>query len=596
MLQYLGYLYYHEEVRAPTLQQYMDPVLFIRYVAFLLARQLAKKTIKQHIIEAKKVLYYLRAKAVDHLPDFEAIMHWYEDLQHQLGQNMINHHRPIDKTPESLKLQGRWMDMEELVVIVERLKVAALQVAAPEPSDVIGTFNAAQQLHNAIFACFCVGHLPPLRASVIMSLTVPRYTGGCLRSDCCEPGKCKGNRLYWGEPAHDANLRELWCDIPHHKVSRAWGGQHITFRLPAELTELLTIYLEWAHTSLTLGVCDNDLSPTVFVNTTTGQPLKPQEVSQLFQRVVLKGTDCRFGVQMLRSIFVVDRRTDGTTPGPDEEAAAAVMGHNVAMWDMCYDKGGKARLAQQGVNGMDSYRTELLRRHKEKQQQQQQLTKEQQQQDSPVAQQRRQGQQQQPTAGSFNDVPGEQQPSVAMMSNTSCDNTSADAPKPNVPNPPPDMSKHLDLAEICRKWPAWFHNLVAKHSARWEQEELEKWQQELELQRQRERDTALKAAQLLQEQGLGKKMQEEQEAWECMEKERLDNCAKEQKAAEHRAKVQLGIEEQRASIQQRLVQLGVAWQSATDQSSRDKVEQQARVEKEKLRQLYEFGRVTFEDD
>jgi hypothetical protein len=53
----------------------------------------------------------------------------------------------------------------------------------------------------------------------------------------------------------------------------------IKFQLPQEVAELLEHHLTWGHRSLT-GMVEV-VAPTLFVNTSTGMPMKDQEISQV---------------------------------------------------------------------------------------------------------------------------------------------------------------------------------------------------------------------------------------------------------------------------------------------------------------------------
>ena len=161
-----------------------------------------------------------------------------------------------------------------------------------------------------------------------------------------------GNRVH----RHHATGK-WWLDAPHHKNTKAWAGAAIKVELPPEVAELLEHHLKWGHRTLTFQL--EDVAPTLFVNTSTGLPLKDQEVSQLWSKTVLHGTGVHFGPQMCRSIFVSGTRDAGmATP----EGMAMIMGNSMQVWDSVYDKNFSTRQAQTAMDTMPSWRAAMLAR------------------------------------------------------------------------------------------------------------------------------------------------------------------------------------------------------------------------------------------
>jgi hypothetical protein len=362
VMQYLGYLYNYGGVAQPTLTHYLDPQGFVTFVAFLRERQCDVPCIYKAINTAARVVAYLAATthcSPQQRGEAGQLKGWYESMASQLSRNMPRVVRERD--PEVLAQQGKWMDAAQLVQLVEGVRLRACEAVAARAAGGEGapsTLEAAGLVHDALFAMMFMGYLPPLRPSCAISTTCPQYKGKCLHPDCRRsPSLCAGNsvsrdragkwHLYW----------------PHHKCSKHWGGDAIRVQLPEEMGQLLGHHCSWGHAALTRGMDSSGggRCVTLFLNTSTGQPLKDTEVAPLFSKTVLQGTGCHFGAQRCRSIFVDSRRgADGGAPGPDGASAAAVMGHSLRVWDQAYDRRLRHRAAQQAVQGVGVWRQALL--------------------------------------------------------------------------------------------------------------------------------------------------------------------------------------------------------------------------------------------
>ena len=229
--------------------------------------------------------------------------------------------------------------------------------------------EAAKAVHNALLATMCFGYMPPMRHnSVLLTLTAPHHTAGCLHPDCQHRGGggggCQGNRVH----KHPAT-GSWWLRAPHHKGTKAWGGAAIKVQLPTEVAELLQHHLDWGMQTIagllqqTAAGPDPPLQPTLFFNTSTGQPLKPQEVSQLWSRTVLGGSGVHFGPQLCRSIFVVGTRDTlgaAAAAAGTEAGMAMAMGNSQAVWDSVYDRHFNSRQADQAMAAMPGWRHAML--------------------------------------------------------------------------------------------------------------------------------------------------------------------------------------------------------------------------------------------
>jgi hypothetical protein len=102
-------------------------------------------------------------------------------------------------------------------------------------------------------------------------------------------------------------------NAPHHKNSIKWAGKSITVTLPEEVGVLMGHHVGWGHDLLTR--CADDWTPSMFINTGTGQAIKPQEVNRLWSRTVLEGSGKHFGPHQARSVFVSSMRDTGFKEG-----------------------------------------------------------------------------------------------------------------------------------------------------------------------------------------------------------------------------------------------------------------------------------------
>ena len=95
----------------------------------------------------------------------------------------------------------------------------------------------------------------------------------------------------------------------------------------------------------------------MFVNTTTGMPMKEQEVSQVWSKTVLQGTGVHFGPQMCRSIFASSTHDLGVS---NTKGMAMIMGTSQNVWDNVYDKHFDSREAHEAMSQMPPIRKQLL--------------------------------------------------------------------------------------------------------------------------------------------------------------------------------------------------------------------------------------------
>ena len=351
--EYLGYLYHYQQVSRPSLHAYLNQQHFTAFMAFLTARGVDKGGHTKAVAAAVRVVSWLKSQpllAADQRATAKAMLRWLKAMGAQLGQNMVP--RPKCREPEELKEQGRWMDAAELVARVEGVRLQALAMVASMEEGNTPKLDAAKAVHDALLATMCFGYMPPLRDnSVLLTITAPPFKG-CMHPDCQHQATgCRGNRVH----PHPVSGRWL-LDIHHHKNTRVWHGKAIKIKLPVEVAELLQHHLTWAKAQLT-GMHDEQVPPTLFVNTSTGAPLKPQEVAKVWSKTVLQGSGVHFGPHLCRSIFVVGNRDRGL---PDSPGMAMLMGNSQAVWDSVYDRHFNNRQADAAMHAMQDWRAGML--------------------------------------------------------------------------------------------------------------------------------------------------------------------------------------------------------------------------------------------
>lgn len=158
------------------------------------------------------------------------------------------------------------------------------------------------------------------------------------------------------------NTSGSWkLDAPHHKNTRQWNGTAIKLDIPHEVAELLEHHLSWGYSTLTR--CSDRVAPTLFLNTSTGNPLKESEAAKLWSRTALDGTGVHFAPHMCRSIFVAGTKDMGI---PIKEGMAMVMGSSQnTIWGSIYDKHFNNRQVGEAMAAMPAWRKSMLKKARE---------------------------------------------------------------------------------------------------------------------------------------------------------------------------------------------------------------------------------------
>ena len=226
-------------------------------------------------------------------------------------------------------------------------------------SNVTITVETSRDIHDAALAAMTFSHLPPIRLSCIRSLVVPTYAGHCLHLDCKEPS-CQGNRLY---TVSESPLL-MRIKLPHHKNARKWGKAVIVFDLPSDLAQLMHTYLGAARKALLdYHLLIGDTCPYVFMDMHGRGFLDAAVLTLYWQKWLVSRGGVPMNPSMCRQVFVDERQSHSAAAGPSNQGAAMVMGHSIKQWDKWYDMQYHPRMAQNAVDGMQSWRAAMLQSH-----------------------------------------------------------------------------------------------------------------------------------------------------------------------------------------------------------------------------------------
>ena len=257
------------------------------------------------------------------------------------------------KSMAELTAQGRWMAPKDLVRVLDLVKRNAEEKLILQGWNL----NTARLMHDAALVCCMFGYMPPIRLSCLRTLLCPEYLGGCPHPDCTRP-ECKGNRLV----VLNASPAVVEMHLPHHKNEGKWDGAAIDFRVPPEVAEVLLSYLSAGHALLSskLNMPNGANLPYVFMSN-KGKPFCSCSLSTYWQALLsAAGGAKHLPPSRLRHIFVDERRSIDSAPGPADRGAAMIMGNSEAMWDRIYDTRFHEREAQHAIDNMASWRQHLL--------------------------------------------------------------------------------------------------------------------------------------------------------------------------------------------------------------------------------------------
>lgn len=135
--------------------------------------------------------------------------------------------------------------------------------------------DSIRGLHDALIICCMFGWLPPTRVTMITTLLKPGLPPACLSEGC----NCSGNQLHWMAPNM---LAARWH---HHKTARKQGGMPIEYKLPSDLSQLMSIILQ--PNSRRLLEAKGHPSRTVFVGI-SGKEITLSQWGGYFTRLINK--------------------------------------------------------------------------------------------------------------------------------------------------------------------------------------------------------------------------------------------------------------------------------------------------------------------
>ena len=346
LLHFLGFIHKHCSVPLPSLVDFLRPDLHSIFLRHCIEKKTKFYASRHHVYVSSKVIKWLFGQQQrgghESLPK---LIVW---LQRAASQ--IKDSAPIPrKNVQAMTAAGTWVTAAQLLDGVVRGKQLAETAASHPPI----TLYIARDLHDAALSCCIFGYLPPPRLSCLRTCTIPSFSGPCMHPDCKDRDSCHGNQLLYD--ATDAGTMSFY--FPHHKTSI--GRQHarpISFIIPAELASLLQLYLTKGRPKLV----GRHSHPYLFLSKSGKGLASKSGSSQLTD--IFQGWMARLGCRQVapstcRHIFVVDRRTTPSIPGPADEDAAVVMGNSTSQWDHgIYDVSKFDTAAQKGVDGMTAWR------------------------------------------------------------------------------------------------------------------------------------------------------------------------------------------------------------------------------------------------
>jgi hypothetical protein len=366
---FLGYCRLYQGVEHPTLHHLLNAHLLLHFISFLRGRGVQPVQLSDMALKASRVAVYLHSNnrlsptCIARLPGY---LEWLDNLVHQCKHNL----QPVPgPSLAELQEQGRWIDPVKLLQSVVQAHTVATQLL-PTNNSASMTRDVAVQIMQTSMCCFFYGFMLPNRPSVVITLQHPAYNGDCLVPRCQHKARCKGNRLEWAVPPQQAGststVRKLKLVAPHHKTRPDAQEKIIEFFLPDDMQELMRVHLSVCLPLISQCFSydtENGLPPTVFIWPSTGKQVSPQQVSKMFQKVVVP-SGFKISPQVARAAFSTLVRDDAMQGGfgnvIDQDGAAALMGHSIEMWDEVYDRKYAARRAQEAVDNLARFRHSLL--------------------------------------------------------------------------------------------------------------------------------------------------------------------------------------------------------------------------------------------
>lgn len=372
LLRYLGFLFTVMHVQQPRLQHVLNGTLVVYYIAFLRAKGYSPKHMAQHVTSLRVAAEWVwqtqlttQTKGPEQHELYSQLQLKLEALSKQCSSNLFPDPVKMERKRQQVQ-QRSTMAAFQLVALMQALwNAAASKVQLLQQGPLANRIAAAVYIMEVSMLCFFFGYLPPLRVSVVTSLLLPA-AAHCNHVNCQHRDRCKGNRVNYIEGDDGNQKLQLYC--PHHKSER-FGKGPIDTVLPDELYVLLHAHIQTGRKLIITSLRHRGIhamaadSSFLFMWAETGKPVLPQQVSQLFRKVVLASTpDVSFGPQWCRSIFIGERLGSGRLDvGMSDEAAASVMNNSVRVWEVAYDKYKASRQGAEVQQGMQQWRVGMLR-------------------------------------------------------------------------------------------------------------------------------------------------------------------------------------------------------------------------------------------
>ena len=357
ILYILGYLHTVLGIELPNLYHLVQAEHICVYLASRFNAGLAQGSMGHDLDAVTKVVQFWKGQkglgsAAQKLQELEVWMH-------RLAKQMRKARPQVRKEPFAMQASGQWATAAELVQCFE----AARQKTVPEVHEWLEEHDGrmmgmylALELQDVALANTLFGYLPPMRLECIKTMTRPGAGVGCQEEECTLGPDCAGNRLEWKA---DGGLKIVF---PHHKNRKTWGTAITLEDLPAELTEVLELYLEHAIPTFCSKYPKVQEHGRVFF-TPTGLP-HTGSLSYHFRRILQSfGMPRALAIapQTLRHIFIDERSAASPVAGPNDRDASLVMGNSVAAWGAWYQLSRwDGRAAQRAADQMQPWRAAML--------------------------------------------------------------------------------------------------------------------------------------------------------------------------------------------------------------------------------------------
>lgn len=327
---YLGYCHVHLGICQPNLSHCVNQA---HVGLFLRSRQQAGMsggTIVQDMEALRKVCKWWKVQdaGLPHVHELEQVRLWLQGFKPQLR-----------RTGPPREIQPLAVHAADLLYLIVSHKDKVVQACGGRVHS-----DQARQLHDACLACLSFGYLPPVRAKALRTLRMPGQPEKC---DECGCEKCEGNCL------HELRNGKLRLVVSHHKTLRSHGVFRQT--LPDELAEIVRLYMERGRRFL----LKSGVHSRVFMNMKGKQIADSASFNMYYTGMIKRFGGPHIGPNMLRHIFVTERRSEQACPGVSEADACHVMTTSPREWGRTYDRNGHAQLAN-AVGDLTEWRVHTL--------------------------------------------------------------------------------------------------------------------------------------------------------------------------------------------------------------------------------------------